>query len=278
MQKRITHCATFFMICISFVSSGGCEKSIELSSRWRKSAIVVDGIGNEWDGATIYAAKEKVSLTMINDSTDMYICINTRDRHVQAQVLRMGLTLWFDPDGGENKICGIRFPLGTHEIGMPMMPGNYELNQSERLEKMFAQLTDEMEILGPGEEDIQRISFLEAEMHGINVRLGYSNGNLVYELKVPFAYDEDHLFAIGLNETDIDANTIIGIGFETPEITMEEMKEKMEERGMGMPPAGGAMPPRGMPNGGMRGSGPQVPERLSLWTKVRLASDSSGQE
>jgi hypothetical protein len=277
MQRRLTHYTTIFMMCIFFASSGGCEKPIELESKWQNCEITIDGVGDEWGGATIYAAKQKVSLTMLNDSSYMYIRINTRDRQVQAQVLGMGLTLWFDPDGGKDKTFGIHFPLGMEEMDMPQMPGGYEVSHDDRFEKMFTGLSDELGILGSDEEDICRISFSEAAMHGINVRLGYLNGNLIYELKVPLVHDEDHVFAIGLTTAGIDTNITIGIGFETPEIDVEEMKKNMEERGRGMPPGGSGMPPGGMPSGGtppggMRG-GPQMPERLALWTKVKLAHE-----
>jgi len=277
MQRKLINYATFFMMFIFFASLVGCEKPIELSSRWRDFEIMIDGIDDEWGGATIYAAKEKVSLTMLNDSNYMYIRINTRDRQVHAQVLGMGFTIWFDPDGGKDKTFGIHFPLGKQSIEMPMGPGGYAMNQEDRLEKMLAKLKDEIEIFGPGEEDIYRISFSEAEMHGINVRLGYLSGNLIYELKVPLVHDDDHLFAIGINTAGIDTSTVIGIGFETPELDREEMKKNMEEKGMGMPPGGQGMPPGGMrggemPPGGMRG-GPEMPERLQLWTIVKLANE-----
>jgi hypothetical protein len=272
MQRRLTNYGIFFMMLIAFLSLEGCEKPIELKSKWCDCEITVDGIDEEWGRATIYAEKAKVSLTLLNDENYMYVRIYSRDRQVHAQVLGMGFTIWFDPDGGKDKTFGIHFPLGAHEVSMPMMPGFYEPNQDERLEKMFTKLLDEIEIIGSDQKDTSRISFSEAEMHGINVRLGYSGGNLVYELKVPFSQDEEHLFAIGLDAAEIDTSITIGIGFETPEIDAEEMKKKREEGDMGMPPRGSGTPPGGMPPGGLRG-GPEMPERLSVWTKVKLANE-----
>jgi len=282
MQKRLTTYTPFLLTLFAMVSLGGCEKPIELNSKWRNFEITIDGKDNEWGGATIYAEKEKVSLTILNDSDYMYIRINSRDHSVQTQVLGMGFTLWFDPNDGKNKTFGIHFPLGMHNIGMPMMAGNHQVNQGEIIQQMLARLTDEMEILGPGEKNTLRISLAEAKEHGINVGLDCSSGNLVYELKVPFVQGEDHLFAIGLKVTEFGTNRTIGIGFETPEIDMEGMKKNMEEKGMGMPTGGSGMPPGGMPGGGMphggmpggeMHGGPEMPKRLQLWTTVKLADE-----
>ncbi len=279
---KVNYHVLILIMLLVFGIDTECAKPIELSSAWRDSDIFINGIDNEWGRATIYAAKAKVSLTLINDSQDMYIRLYSRDRQVHAHVLGMGLTIWFDPTGSKSKTFGIRFPLGLQDmIGMPMMMPGTEGDQGERLQKMLERAPDELEILRSGEEEIYRISLTEAKTHGIVVRLGFSRGNLIYELKVPLIQDEGHIYAIGINTPETDAGTVIGIGFETPALNMEEMRKKMEEGGMGMPNEG--QPPGGdrMP-GGMHGGGPPAgrgkPERLNLWTKVQLASRPSVQD
>ncbi len=274
MQKKSANYLSALLVVatsISFVA--GCGKSIELKSRWRDIDVAVDNIDNEWGSATIYASKAKVSLTLLNDNHNIYIRLCSRDRQVHAHVLGMGLTVWFDPDGGKSKTFGIRFPLGMKDThNMPMIRGR-ESDQGERLQKMLEKSTDELEILGSSEEKTYRISLTEAEIQGLNAKMGFTNGNLVYELKVPFIQDEEHLYAIGINTPDPDAGTVIGIGFETPEINMEEMRKKIKQGGMEMP-GGGRMPGGGM-RGGDRPDGRGKPERLNLWTKVTLASEPS---
>ena len=230
----------------------------------------------------MYAAKAKVSLTLINDNHNMYIRLHSRDRQVHPHVLGMGFTVWFDPDGSKNKTFGIHFPIGMQDMkGMPMMARGRAGDQGERLQKMLEESTDELEILASSEEEIYRTSLTEAKTHGIDVKMGFSKGNLIYEIKVPLIQDEEHLCAIGINTTEADAGTVIGIGFETPELHMEEMRKKMEEGGIGMP-GEGQPPDGGRMSGGMRGGGPPggrgKPERLNLWTKVQLASKPSVQE
>ncbi len=274
MRGELAHYGIFFMMLITLALSGGCEKPIELKSKWRDTIITIDGMNDEWGSATIYAAKAKVSLTLLNDSKDIYIGLSSRDREVHAHVLGMGLTIWFDPDGGKNKTFGIRFPLGMKD--MPMMTKAGEGDPGERLQKMLEESTDELEILGSGEEEIYRTSLTEAKTHGIDVKMGFSRGNLIYELRVPLIQDKDHLYAVGINIPQTDAGTVIGIGFETPELNIEEVRKKKEEGGMGMPsegqPPGGGRMPGGMPGGAGK------PDRLNLWTKVKLASGPSFQE
>lgn len=276
---KVNYYLLIFIMLFVFILNSKCAKQIELSSKWRDSEIFIDGIDNEWGSATIYVAKAKVSITLINDNQDLYIRLCSRDRQVHAQVLGMGLTIWFDPDGGKEKTLGIRFPLGMKDT--PMMTRTREGDQGERLQKMLEESTNELEILRSDGEEINRILLTEAKTHGIDVKMGFSRGNLVYELKVPLIQDEEHLYAIDIDTPEADAGPLIGIGFETPEFSMKEMREKMEEGGTGMP--GEGPPPGGdrMP-GGVRGGGPpggiDKAERLNLWTKVQLASMPSVQD
>jgi len=282
-KKSINNLFMLLVICIAINIITGCAKPIELNSKWRDFEITIDGIDNEWSSATIYAEKAKVSLTLLNDNNYMYIRLYSRDRGVQMQMVGMGFTIWFDPDGGKNKTFGIHFPLGIKDMDMPMMAKSREENPEEP-EKMIKESLNEMEMLGPGKDEIYRMSLIEAETQGINAMLGFSKGNLVYELKVPFVQDEEHLYAIGINTAGIDTSTMIGIGFETPELDREEMRKKMEgENAGGMPPGGGTgMPPGtgGMP-GGMPGGRPspgagEMPERLNLWISVKFSIRTLG--
>ncbi len=281
MQKKSMRYFSLCMIVIAVVSSAACEKSIELNSTWLDREITIDGMGDEWGRATRYAEKAKVSLTLLNDAHNMYIRLNTRDRGVQAQVMRMGFTVWFDPGGGRHKTFGIRFPLGMQDIGMPMM-AREGMQDPEAIERMIEESMDELEILDPLEKPIYRMFSLEAASQGIDAKVGFSKGNLVYEMKVPLSQDEEHLYAVGINKDNKDTSKVIGIGFETPKIDLDEMRKSMTRENMPeTPPGGREMPPEGgeMAGGGRRMPGGRgMPERLNLWIKVKLASQSSMQE
>jgi hypothetical protein len=270
-RENLDYTPILFTLLAFIGSITGCNEPIALNSKWCDFEVTTDGMDLEWSHASLFA--EKVALTLLNDSNYMYIRLYSRDRALQAQVLGNGLTLWFDPEGGKKKIFGIHFPIGMAQRDMPLISPTGMNDYEMRTERMLEALTDEMEILGPDEKDTARISLAEARMHGIEVGLGCSKGNLVYELKIPLAQEDENSFAVGINRAGVDTTTVIGIGFETPEVKREDMKKRMEEGGMPGPPPGnmqgGKMP--GQDQGSPPGAGGQ-PEHLDLWVKLRLAS------
>ena len=271
----------------SILLATGCAQPIELSSRWRDCDIAISEIDSDWGTATMYVPKAKIAVTMINDEEYLYVRLASRDRSVQAQVMGMGLTLWFDPRGGKGKTFGIHFPLGKQDADMPLMTGGRD-NDPKKFEEMLRETMNELEILGPGKEEIRRMSTGTAGVQGINVTVGISKGNLIYELRIPLTRDDHHAIAVGINPSDTDTIKAIGIGFETPEFDISKIKKRTETEGEkpeGMPAEGGSGPPRGgmgrMPGGGVPGGGPprgDKPKRLNVWTVLKLASRPSTAE
>lgn len=263
---------TIIMIIV-FTSLVGCG-SQELTSTWRDREIAIDGVAAEWEGAVSYIEKENIAIGLLNDEDYLYICLATVDSRRVRQMMGSGLTLWFDPKGGKDKTFGINFPLGMQlfrahmdreKMQMPMP--REQMPDPERLKQMVEESAQEMVILGPGENEHRRMPVYGSEQ--IQVKLGYSGGKLVYELRVPLVQDEQRPDAIGLRE-----GQFVGVGFETAEVDREMMRERMGGR---MPPDGGEMRGGGMRGGGMRGGrmpGDEMTEGLELWTKVELASRS----
>jgi hypothetical protein len=264
----------------SILLATGCAQPIELSSRWRECDITIGDIDSDWGTATMYVPKAKIAVTMINDEEYLYVRLASRDRSVQAQVMGMGLTLWFDPRGGKGKTLGIHFPLGKQDSDMPLMTGSRD-NDPKKFEEMLRETMNELEILGPGKEEIRKMSTGTAEAQGMKVTVGMSKGNLIYELRIPLTQDDQHTIAVGINSSDADTIKAIGIGFETPEFDLTKVRKRTETEGEkpeGMPAEGGSGPPPGgmgrMPGGGMPGGGPpggEKPERLKVWTVLKLA-------
>jgi hypothetical protein len=266
-------------MCILATSLAGCKNQIALTSKWCDQGMDFGASSDEWGPATIYAEKEKVSLTLLNDGDYVYIRLNTRDRGIQSQLLMAGLTVWFNSDGSKRKTIGIRFPLGMHGNVPPAMA-----RQGTRDVKAIERMTEEMneiEILGPDKESVNRTFLVAAAASGINAKIGLVKGNLIYKLKFPLVKKDEFPYAVGINSEEIATSKVIGVGFETPKINRGEMRKNMGgEEPPGMPPGGtppegsGMLPSSGerpaagerMPHGGM-------PEPLNLWTKVTLASE-----
>jgi hypothetical protein len=274
------------VVCLLAISLSACKKQIELTSRRCDQEIDFDGTDEQWGPATIYAEKQKISLTVLNDDEYIYMRLYTRDRNVQGPLLMSGFTVWFNSDGSKNKTTGIRFPMGMHGKGFPAIPGKRQ--DADAIEGMVEQM-NEMEILGADEKPTYQMSLSEAKSLGINAEVSMDKGNLVYELKLPLVRQEEHPYAVGILAEDLTANKAIGVGFETQKIDRNETRGNMGGQGPpgGAPPQGGGMPPVGAPpeGGGMppgsrerpAGGGERppgsMPEQLSLWTKVTLASE-----
>lgn len=262
------------IVALSILSLAGCGK-LELNSAWRDREIAVDGVMTDWQNGMTYVEKANVAVGLFNDAEYMYLCLTPADRRIAAQMVGLGFTVWFDPEGGKNKTFGIHFPLGMQGRGNPLM-SRERVQDPEQQRNMLEMMGNELEILGPGEGQRARMPIASAK--GIEVKLGESEGRLVYELKVPLVRDTEHLYAIGT-----DTGQKIGIGFETSELDREQMRETMGRRGGGiggMPPGGGRMPPGGGGRGRMGGGGGMrpgggMPGPLELWAKVTLSSEGS---
>jgi hypothetical protein len=295
MRRKVTQylfaAAWIFMLATIFLGCGGQQ----LASTWRDREITIDGLDDEWEGTMAYLSDANIAVGLLNDDEYLYVCLATVDSRVVRQVVGSGLTIWFDAKGGKKRSLGINFPLGmdlSREGGdranRPMpgsgeggpMPGFGEGGPDpEKLREMLSGSAGEMAILGPGKTDRRLMPV--ASSQEVRVKLGYSGGKLVYELRIPLVHDLEHPDAIGLEN-----GRKIGVGFETAEIDREAMKERMKNgMGAGRPPMGGTNgggPPMG---GGMRGGGPrgggmpggqgsggEMSERLELWIKVQLAN------
>lgn len=267
--KRVFACrlsalsSVLLLLTFLFVACG----SIELNSNFRDREITIDGKNNDWLGTMLYFEKERISLGLLNDEDFMYICLIAEDQFIRSQVMRQGLTLWFDPAGGKKRVFGIKFPLGMQEIemqerGVPMKKRRDGMDP-ERFRQVLRGQTDELEILGPRKDESIKMPVDEAQ--GIDIKLRASSGMLVYELKVPLLQNGQHPFAIGAK-----AGSSIGIRLETPKIKRRNMRRGMAG-GMGMPGGGRGGGMGGMRRGGMRF---QMPKPLKVRINVKLASGS----
>jgi hypothetical protein len=135
------------------------------------------------------------------------------------------------------------------------------------------QMLHEMEILGPDNSVVERLSNLHSA--GLHASLSDSTGSLIYELKIPLAKGKNNLYPL-----NVEAGRTLGIGFETGQFTM---RRQNRESGEGSPDGdrfgrGGGGFGRGGMRGGLGGRQFQgAPEPLKVWTKVQLAVQGSSQ-
>lgn len=258
----------------------GCASMKQLESTTLDRTIAVDGSDADWQGAIIPLEGKDLSMGLRHDDDFLYLALITRKPEHIRQMVAMGMTVWFDAEGGKDKNMGIRFPLGLLENGgdLQMLMSGGRAPDVDMMQERFAQSLGELEIVYDGEAEGFRTD-VDA-LQRVEVAAVLEGGLFTYELKMPLREEGSYDYAIGL-----EASRMIGIGVETPELDREAMREQMMRGGGGGRPGGarggGGMPGGGMPGGGMGGGMPGggmgpggMPSLLSpvkLWVQVALS-------
>ncbi len=265
MKKRGRCLPLLLVLAIApmiFIGCGGPE----LHSKWRTEQISIDGFDTEWaDSIVFYDEKSHMVIGMTNDADDMYIRISTLDRTMQKQLLHLGCTIWFDPEGGKKQTFGIHFPLGMQTTGMSMPVKRGEKSSPEKLQDLLQNSQEELQFVGSSIVGAITMVASEAEELGVKARIGMTKGFLVYELKLPLKSKESWMPSL----ISADSSKAVGIGFETGKMDRAAMPQAKGGGRGGRSGGRGGMGGKG----GMRagGNGEQRPQALELWTKVYLA-------
>lgn len=272
-MKRIRPVMTgSLLIATILFALTGCSsfKMYVTKSLWPERQVIVDGKSDDWAGALSFIEKEQLSLGFYNDQDNLYVCLVAEGNFTRAQILRGGLTVWLDPEGGKEKKFGIRYPLGAspREMEMPTEMRNPE----ETNEGLPEEAMKGLEIIRSKNAEPERMEVAKAKENGLEVMVTPSGGHVVYELKIPLLAKEGQPLAVGAKP-----GATIGVGFETSKPDLSKMRRGgqggMPGGGMGRPRMGGGFGGRGGGGFGMR---PNMPEPLKIWTTVQLASGGSG--
>jgi hypothetical protein len=254
---------------------------LQVVSRWRDRAIAVDGRQDDWgsSGLTPFG-DQPVSIDVMNDADFLYVRLTASEPAVRNEILRRGLILWFDPEGGTKKRFGIEYPVAEPGGFGAGRSGGYggrrgrdgsSGNAAPRDPADQYEPPDRLEVHGPGKDDVRSLTLDHAE--AIEAAVKVDQGVVVYELKVPLAKSGDREYAI-----ETAPGKSIGIGLETPK--MERPAESDHGgfgggmgRGGGMGHGGGMGRGGGMrrPGGGEMGGGYQPPKPLKGWATIALA-------
>jgi len=257
-------------------------KDPELPSSFRRADVRVDGIADDWQGKLIPIGDAPVVLGVVNDASFVYVCVKTSDEATRKKILHLGLSVYLDSSGKEDRAFGVRFPVGRGR-GRPDVPITDDAGTASRLDVSAAGAY--LEVLGKEESDVGRMSVSEARP--IDAALSENDGTLVIELKVPLAFSVDSPHAV-----ESAPGKTIALGLETTEPKLKRSRSGGGGRGGGM--GGGMGGGRGMGGGGGRmggggmggGRGPggdrdarneakAMGKPLKLWVRVPLATEPS---
>jgi hypothetical protein len=262
----------FFAFATSSIM--GCGSTQQLASKWSEGPIRIDGSLRDWSDSTAFVEKDGIRYAVMNDGQYLYFCLLSSKAGLGRQMMFRGMTVWFDPNGGEKKTIGLRFPIGMGGMGrseIPVRPPEEEQGQQGvRPEEFPRQTPNEFEYLGPGENDRQRVSRLQGQ--GIEIHLTATLERFLYELKIPLQYSSQHPYSV-----ETHAGARIGLGVESN--TAQRMTESMRggEGVEGGRPGAGSGRGGGRMGGGMGRGGGQMPGgsqanmTISFWSHVQLA-------
>jgi hypothetical protein len=249
-------------------------RTFTTQSRSPERQVVIDGRSDDWAGHLFIVEEAGIALGFLNDKDNLYVCLRADVISTRGQIMRSGLTIWFDPKGTKKKELGIRFPIGMSPDERPMPRGDFGDEEEEPvLERPGQERLNELEILRSSKDEPEKMAVAEAK--GIEIKVLPSRAGLVYELRIPLAGSDASPIAVGA-----EPGKTIGIGFETGKFEFGDMP-----RGRGGMPGGGGLPPMGggMGRAGMGGMGRmrggrgfQMPEDIKIWATVRLSSGESG--
>jgi hypothetical protein len=277
-----------------FIIAGCDETERRVECRWKTGPLVIDGLDSDWTGRLVPLDKPNISVGFCNDDTSLFLFLATTDKRLVRQIVRLGLTLWFDPDPAPpkpKKVLGIHYPMGMALNRPPASrlpppdgrPGGH--GQTE----MFQELLKNMEILGPAPGQIFRT--VPEGSHGLGLKLVLTPDQLSYELRIPLKKGPEVPYALAA-----DTGKFFRLNLEIPsgETVRREKKGEDQPEGMdvGMNGLGGMGGGRGGMGrqgggpdegrgGGRHGSGavksgpyanPEPSAPLSLWLKIQLAA------
>jgi hypothetical protein len=259
---KFRHLVTICTILIFLLA--GCG-TVEVTSVWRDRDVKIDGAdsGAEWDNARHPIVKGHVTVGFMNDEQYLYLLFSTRNPTVQRLILAAGLTVWLDDKGGRGTTYGIHFPTGDQSLDEPRM-SRRERDRKKReaaaTDPILDVMMGEIKIIGPGKNERSFIAAENAASYGIHCRIGETDGEMVYELRVPLLRSEAAPYGIAARKVKV-----IGIGLETGKIDKpsEEPQDSGQSRRARTRP--GAIPNNvGTPQGSIKS--------LDQWLKVTLGS------
>ena len=104
---------TFLVLALLAAAASGCGGAPPLyaSTPIPAEAVDVDGDAGEWPSALRPVPREPgLSLGLRRTDDALFVAVIARDERQAQRVVLGGLRLWLDPEGGTERVVGVRFP------------------------------------------------------------------------------------------------------------------------------------------------------------------------
>lgn len=260
------------IISLSLISLIGCSSSELMLSRATDSKIKIDGNQDDWNGKLKYFEDEKAAIGFQNDEDNLYFCLVTSDKPSVMKIVTMGLTVWFEPENGDQAI-GLQYPKKMDSVPPKNRMGKNrnENNDSDFEVTINTMLQNQGEFVLVDEDEEILYASPVGSSDGYEIKIAAANRQFVYEAKIPIGNNSEAQMPI-----DVFPDEKFTIEFKTGEIDMDEMKnEGSGGRGSGSGgrgQGGGQSGGRGEMQGGSRGGSSRMGmESFSLEVEVKLS-------
>ena len=193
------------VVCLSLLIAG-CM-SLAMQSIWADPGGGANS--SAWRRALVPLGERDASLAIQNDEKFLHVAFTTTDPGLQDRILNQGIFIWFDPNGGEARGFGIRYPVawGTLPASMDELP-RPEGTLPGSPATGWGRAGDDLEVYTDGYKEYERIGKKDAG--GIDVRVSKLSDTLLYQLSVPLRGYARGPYAVSAAPGDL-----IGVGIET---------------------------------------------------------------
>ncbi len=262
MGMRVGRLVTAVALVAAVAPTTGCKDSA-VPVHWADEAITVDGQSSDWrDLTTRYFEEEKIVLGLANDSERLYILFRFGDPQWARSIRMSGLTLRFDPEGGDNTFT-LNYNGGPSPEHFRALGPGAEGDGSRQRTTAGIEAGDEPP-MRPREPQLQieiedRISRMPIASDGSvgpMVAFAMDHGMYCYECSIPLAETEVRYYGLGTAP-----GAVIGLRAEWGGIPDDRPGRGMGGGMMGGPPGGGTFDGGGPP-GGPGGMGGPPGERM----------------
>jgi len=185
-------------------NSKNTGKSSVMPGTWQAQPIVIDGDSKDWPSPyPNYDSKGRIAYATSNDKDNLYITMQTGDEMTQLKILKQGMTIGVDTEGGKSPSLLINYPLKndmepldiTHEESLKR--GNQDLMAKQLGQKVKRSVQDANQFTLEGFSNCTG-GFLVSQTTpcGVKVKMGYDEyQELIVEIVIPFKviYHKDQL-------------------------------------------------------------------------------------
>lgn len=211
------------------------------------SHIIIDGKSNEWPDSLFFLNPDaKIRYAVVNDSSNLYLCLKVFDDNQQIKLLRGGMEVWIDPSGKKAENCGIRYPLST-TLNPAGKSGLHTGDPSgiKQVKLIYLLQAKDMELTG-FKNGINGLVSNFGNKTGVQTCIKLDSTNiLIYEAKIP----------LSVFKSDPSNSNPLSVGFVIKGIEHPKMREGEDSHGGSMENHEGGGMGGGFEGGGRGGHG-----------------------